>query len=421
MARPKSSVSAESVDDITKDLISTLNKAGGGSDAYLQGEHTERTFGIKIPYLAVQWLLGGTNVIPNQRAIGISGLPKSFKSTLNMEIGNWYMEQGGIHVALDNEGKTSASMLDAMTRYSPKVLELAKSRRVFKETGSVEQWQEQVTAAIKYARKNSDRPAGSRIPIYVSIDSLNGKSSQSTQDKIAKEGSAEDRGFPVDAMKITRFFKSMSLLGTTMNIGYVQHLMQDLGAAPGYNGPVFKEAGAVIAAYQGSAQLRVVKGKALPTKATYFGAPTIGPPIEGYTLWITAERSCMGPDKRCVPVNILWQYVEKEDGSSEQVMWYDWDAALAFLLVDTQYAEKGYTSYEREKLKKVLQFSQPKTNIINCDELKLSGASMSEFGHSIRMNPEVSERLAKMLNIVRFPDVQQAELNLQFTEEPESE
>lgn len=417
MAR-KATPDITSVDDVTQSLIGVLNKSGNGSEAYLQNDHKLRTNGLRIPHLAFQWLIGGVDVLPMQRCIGLSGLPKSFKSTLNIEIGNWYLKAGGLHIAIDNEGKTSAEMLRAMTAYDPEVMALSAKRRVFKETGSVEQWQNIVTDSIKMARKTADRPKGQRIPIYTSIDSLNGKSSESLQEKLQKEGSAEDRGYPLDAMKISRFFKALSLLGTTMNIGYVQHMMQDIGAQ-GYNGPVMKESGAVIASYMSSVHLRVAKGKAI-TKATHFSAPQVGPPIEGYELWLSTERSCLGPDKRKLCVELLWQYVEKDDGSVEQVMWYDWDGALGSLLLNVQYAEKGYTKYERDKLAAAIKFSQPKTNKVNCAELGLADASTSEFGKLVRTTPEVYARIAKYLNIASYPDVQEADLNLTSLKEEDS-
>lgn len=416
MARKASDIS--SVDDVTQNLIGVLNKSGNGSDAYLQDDHKLRTCGLRIPHLAFQWLVGGVDVLPTQRCIGISGLPKSFKSTLNIEFGNWFLQGGGIHVAIDNEGKTSAEMLRAMTVYDPAIAKLATQRRIFKETGTVEQWQNIVTDAIKMARKTADRPKGQRIPVYVSIDSLNGKSSESLQAKLQKEGSAEDRGYPLDAMKISRFFKALSLLGTTMNISYVQHMMQDIGAQS-YTGPVFKESGAVIASYMSSVHLRVKKGSPVTTKATHFSAPQVGPPIDGYTLWLSTERSCLGPDKRSMPVDMLWQYVEKPDGSSEQVMWYDWDGALGWLLNDIQYGEKSSTAYERDRLNKTLAFKQPKSNKITCEELNLVSASLSEFGKAISNNPEVRAKISKYLNISSYPDVQEADLNL--TAPPEEE
>jgi len=418
MARPKSTPVSD-IDDITQSLIGDLNKEGTGSKAYLQGEHAEHTWGPLIPHLAFQWLVGGINVLPSQRHIGISGLPKSFKSTLLMDIGNWYLRAGGMHIALDNEGKTSASMLDAMTAYDPEIAKLAGTRRIFKETNSVEEWQSMVTAAIKRAKKVADRPKGQRIPILITIDSLNGKSSDATAEKIKKEGSADARAFPVEAAQITRFFKGTGLIGTTANIGYVQHLVQDLGAPPGYGGPAYKESGAAISSYQGSVHLRVRKGSAYD-KATHPAARVEGPPVEGYTLWLQTERSCLGPDHRQLGVDVLWQYTEKEDGTMQQLMWYDWDGALGRLLVEMLINDKMLHAFDRDRLKATLAFTQPKTNEVKCPELNLEGVSLTEFGKAVRSNPEVLEKVTKFLRIFKYPDIQEADVELGGGEEDEA-
>ncbi len=419
MARPKATA-ISGIDDITQSLISDLNKEGTGTQAYLQGSHAQHTWGPLIPHLAFQWLVGGINVLPCQRHIGVSGLPKSFKSTLLMDIGNWYLRAGGMHVALDNEGKTSASMLDAITAYDPETEKLAVTRRIFKETNSVEEWQSMVTAAIKRARKVADRPKGQRIPILITIDSLNGKSSDASADKIKKEGSADARAFPVEAAQITRFFKGTGLIGTTANIGYVQHMVQDLGAPPGYGGPAYKESGAAISSYQGSVHLRVKKGQAYD-KASHPAARIIGPPIEGYTLWLQTERSCLGPDHRTLGVDVLWQYIDREDGPPQQLMWYDWDGALGRLLVEMAYNDKMLHAFDRDRLEATLDFTQPTTGHVNCKELGLEDVSFTEFGKAIQNTPEVREKITKYLRIFKYPDVQEADVELGVGEESETE
>jgi len=418
MARAKATPVSD-IDDITKSLIGDLNKEGASTTAYLQGDHAGHTFGPLIPHLAFQWLVGGINVLPCQRHIGVSGLPKSFKSTLLMDIGNWYLRAGGMHIAFDNEGKTSASMLEALTKFDPETEKLAQTRRIFKETGSVEEWQSMVTAAIKRAKKVADRPKGQRIPILITIDSLNGKSSDATAEKIKKEGSADARAFPVEAAQITRFFKGTGLIGTTANIGYVQHLVQDLSAPPGYGGPAYKESGAAISSYQGSVHLRVRKGAAVD-KASHTGARVQGPPVEGYTLWLQTERSCLGPDHRQLAVDVLWQYLDAEDGGTQQLMWYDWDGALGRLLVEMIYNDKVLHTYDRDRLKAALAFTQLKTNVVKCAELNLEEASFTDFGKAIQANPEVREKISKFLRIVKYPDVQEADIELGSAEESDA-
>jgi hypothetical protein len=44
---------------------------------------------------------------------------------------------------------------------------------------------------------------------------------------------------------------------------------------------------------------------------------------------------------------------------------------------------------------------------------------MTEFGQAIRLNPEVNDRISKLLNIVKFDSIQEATLNLQTVEEDE--
>lgn len=397
-----------SVDSLTQDLIKTLNASGDGTKAYLFGDHREHTTGIVIPSLAFQWLIGGVNVLPIQRCIGISGLPKSFKSTLNIEIGNWFLAQNGIHVVLDAESKTSATMLEAMVRRSPDLEAAARARRIFKEVTSIERWQEQVVASVKFARKVADRPVNDRVPIYISIDSLNGRSSELSQERIQKDGYAEDRGFPVEAMKITRFFKALSLAGTISNLGYVQHLVQDLSAGPGYHGPSWKESGAIIAAYQSSIHLRVTKGKALPPKASHPFAPLPGVPVEGYTLWLTAERSCLGPDRRTICVDVLWQYEMTPQGP-KQYLWYDWPGSLGHLIFSMKYDEHAL-KHQREALDQVVHFAAARSNRVNCEELGLENATLSEFGAALESHPEIRKKLDIFLGIVMYSPIQSADI-----------
>ena len=146
--------------------------------------------------------------------------------------------------------------------------------------------------------------------------------------------------------------------------------------------------------------------------AEHSDAPTKGPPVEGYTIYVQTERSCVGPDKRKIQLDLLWQYVEQEDGSTKQVMWYDWNSALGDLLLSMKYEDKKAYAYEKERIDRMLMFTQPKTGRVNCAELDLKEASTAEFGKAIEGNPEVREKVSKLLNISKFPDVQQADCEL---------
>jgi hypothetical protein len=418
MARPKKEALPER-SSIANDLIGRLNAVGAGSKAYVQGDHEKVTCGIKIPSIAFQWLIGGSTILPVQRMFGFSGLPKSFKSTLTVEVGNWFIKQGGMHVLIDNESKTSPDMLLAMTWRDPQLAET--QNRIFKETSSIDQWQQLLTEVTRYAKETAKRPKGERVPLWVSIDSLTGKSTQDSQDKIQEEGMAATRDFPAEALKISRYFDSFGMLGTCMNLGYVQQMKQDIGAQPGYGGPKYREKGAMSAAFSTSGHIRV--SKAMPVSvAGHDHAPQqptgdkLSPPVEGYVLKLDAHRSCVGPDGRELEVDLLWQYVEQEDGTTRQAMWLDWYGALGRLLFKMKYDEKmKLFAYEKQKLKEAIDFSgkaTQKTSAINCDELGLQDASFAVFGKAIEDHPEVSKRVQNYLHIKQYTNLQDADLEL---------
>jgi len=418
MARPKKEDLAPR-SAIAQDLIGRLNALGAGSKAYAQGDHEKVTCGIKIPTIAFQWMIGGSTILPTQRMFGFSGLPKSFKSTLTVEVGNWFIKQGGMHILIDNESKTSPDMLSAMT-WRDSQLSSAENR-LFKETSSIDQWQILLTSLTKYAKETADRPKGQRVPLWVSVDSLTGRSTQDSQDKIQEEGAAATRDFPAEALKISRYFDSFSMLGTCLNFGYVQQMKQDIGAQPGYGGPKYREKGAMSAAFSTSGHVRVAKCAAV-SLAGHDHAPQqpvdgqLSPPVEGYTLRLTAHRSCVGPDGRDLEVDLLWQYVEQDGGTTKQAMWLDWPGALGRLLFKMKYDDKmKLFAYEKQKLKEALDFTGKatlKVSSINCEELKLVDASFAVFGKAIEDSPEVSRRIRNYLHIKEYTDLQDADLEL---------
>lgn len=415
MGRPRKNpiegAEAQTSNELALDLLNRLNKKATGSAAALQGDLAVNTYGIKIPHLAFQWLIGGSDVIPTQRYMTFSGLPKSFKSTLNIEIGNWFISQGGLHVQIDTENKTSPTMLDSMAWMHPSELVAKMRHRVFKPTDSNEEWMTQLVEVVKYGRETAIQPKGSRVPIFVSVDSLSGSTNEDNIETLMKEGSAQARGFPVDAMQVTNYLKALKLHDTLINVGVVQHLTQDLSDAGGYGGPKFKEKGAAAMKYGTSVGIRVSKMMGIES-AGHSSAMVEGPPVEGYTLQLSTAVSCVGPDGNKLEVDVLWQYVKQEDGTRRQVMWYDWHGALGKLLWQRKYDDKRRVcSYEQDELDQAVKFTQPKAKRIKSEELGLESATFSEFGKAIENNPVVRDKVQKYLCIKSHPNVQEMDLD----------
>jgi len=397
-------------DDIVSGLIADLNKHSTSSKAYLQGDHAQHTWGVEIPYLAFQWLIGGSSILPSQRYYGLSGEEKSFKSTLAVELGNWFIRDNGVHLLLDTENKTSPTMLDAMTWWNG-IAE--QKKRAYKVCGSIGEWQTMVTRAVEHSRNMGNKEKNKREPIFVTIDSLMARSTDEADRTLRKEGSAAERGFPVASLQVTNFLETLNLLGTTCSVAWVQHMKKSMEQT-GY-GTQYKEKGATAAQFSCSTHLRINKGGAF-RKAKDDSAPFEGTAVEGYEMWIRTARSCVGPGDRSLMVPLCWQHVPQEDGSTRQAMWFDWYGALGNLLVNMKYNDKFKPKFfkeDKERLAEILDFTEQKKNSIKCKQLDLDGASYYAFGRSIEDDIETRDRLSNFLNITEFPSIQTADIDFE--------
>ena len=96
-------------------LLGATREGSATQNGYLLGDHAKHSWGIKLRHIVFMHCIGGANVFPLRRMIATSGLPKSMKSTLQIELGTWFAEAGGFFKYIDNESKSSASMFIAMT------------------------------------------------------------------------------------------------------------------------------------------------------------------------------------------------------------------------------------------------------------------------------------------------------------------
>lgn len=417
MAKEKKSATAAEPHDLIADLVGTLNQKSTSETAWLQGDEANSLWGVPIPYLIFAWLNGSCGVIPCQRYIGVSGEEKSFKSTLVTEIGNWFINASGVHLHWDSEHKLNKgeknTTIDALTWWNG----IAKKRaRVVKNCASIAEWQDLTTAAIVHNRtKVNPRPPGKRMPVLVTVDSLTGRSTEGADANIRKEGHAEERGYPVAANQVTQYLEALNLLGTTVTVSWVQHMKQAM-ETDNYGNAIFKEKGAKASQFACSLHLRVSCVQTPIRRAAHPSAPYEGT-VEGHTIWISTARTCVGPGKRAIPVDLLWQYTkDPETGQNRQVMWFDWYGALGVTLCRMQYDENFKPKLfegDKEKLKAALKFSEEKKDVVNCKELGLEGVSYHEFGKAIENNPEVRARIADFLGITAYPSVQDTEIDFE--------
>lgn len=406
MAKNKT-INTNDTSSLVQEALKALNAGATTTKAYQLGAHAEHTWGIQIPTLAFQWLVGGSNVFPAQRFLSLSGVAGSLKSTLGIEIAKWYAQQNGLGVYIDNESKSSASMFDAMTWWC--LTDEQRSRLAYKEVANMEEWMSVLTELIKFSQQVGYGKKGERLPVFALIDSLTGKAATAEQEAVADEGFAAARGFPTRAAAITRYLETMQLTGTLMSVGYVRHLKQAIDGT-GHGPPQSKETGGAAAQFKASLSIRLTKGPGIEY-TDHPALPHRDVTCQGYTVWMESNKSCLGPDKRKLEVEVVWQYVMGEDGIARQIMTYDWSGALGRLLWSFKYFDKTKLyAQDIERLNKALEFSNPKGKLINCEELGLKEVSFTEFGRAIEANQAVRERIARFLFISQYNDIQAVEL-----------
>lgn len=417
--KAKEEIVAVTAEGAAASIISSLNKNAKGSLCYQIADHYKYTYGVRVPHLIFQWMIGGSNILPMQRVYSESGAPKSFKSTLAVEIGSWFVLDNGIFFDLDNESKTSATMLEAMTwwRMTPE----QTARIIYQETRSVEEWMQKILGIIAYVRTLPPAPKGQRIPVYISLDSLTGKASEDTQEEMIKEGEAKARQFPVTIMQITNFIKALDLTDITLSFGFVRHAKPSMDPNDHQK---LKEAGGFQASFASSISI-MMKKVAEFEGASHPALPHADIAYSGKTIRMWSEMSCLGPDKRTIEVDILWQYVDHEFTETDeagnevkrqgqkQIMLYDWAGALGEHLWMLKYGKdtERCCDTDKERLGKFLEFTATGKKI-KCEELGLDGASFTAFGKAIEGNPEVRKRVAGFLNITNYQNVQNADISI---------
>jgi hypothetical protein len=153
-------------------------------------------------------------------------------------------------------------------------------------------------------------------------------------------------------------------------------------------------------------------------------APFPDLPVEGYTIQMHCDQSCLGPViDRKIEVDVLWQYVQQEDGTVRQALFYCWNSALGKLLWSDLYnPDKTKRAYESEqsRLRAYLDFTAtPNKTVgeITCKKLGLTDASFAQFGKAINDNPEAYQAIQNYLKISRYPSLQDVEIEAAKSDE----
>ena len=478
------------VHSLVQSLLGSAKDRATSDKGYLLGDHAQHTYGIEIPSLAVQYLVGRSNVLPLQRWYSVSGAPKSMKSTFQILLCVWYALAGGVGRYIDTEGKSSHSMFEAMSwwrflspddpytdsegnfcYYPPSVPRIQKTddmsnedpsigmpedmdhpdreillrpssdpmvrsgkgRLIYTPVDSIEAWQGAVLETREWARtmlvsQPGLKEKGYRVPIYVVVDSLTGRDSESGIEEIEKEGHAQERGYggATRANMNGSFLRATSFRGVCMSGGYVQHMNTAIsdGSYASRFEDKHKEAGGDFAKFAASLSLRMNK-HGQDEISSHPAMPFKGPPVTRVPVTLTSNFSCLGPDKLKVKVDVLWQDIHAPNGSPLQVTQYDWEGALGEMLYTHKYGRDTEKAkpYMIQQLDAAVYFTQAKANHVKCEALctpeelaesdkdKRGVLSFHEFGKRIEASPVHRRAIQNYLCIKIYPTVQYADID----------
>lgn len=292
-------------------------------------------------------------------------------------------------------------------------------RVIYRHADSVEGWQRHLTNAAKFQKARmlgtADEPGpGRTVPVCFGVDSIMGTSSEETQEKIlgskGKKGGrgktgegAASRGFPIEAMVITRYLRTFpnELRGWPFAVVLINHLkmkQDDQG------NPERAKAGGEQVNFQEAfeLELRKVGGpKKLIRHSTF----------QGYPVMISNEKNSFGVGQRNAQVRLVWDYKRnQDDGTWEQHTIWDWDWGTVQLLFTLLTSDKSDPMVKQNLKDMGFHLDCPQvSDIENKAWSKTLGMkskdalSWTEVGAMIREDRKLMKQLRDAMHIVRRP------------------
>jgi hypothetical protein len=179
------------------------------------GEQDLPNIGIAFPSLCWEMFVGHS-VLPVSSCYALAGPTGSFKSHLVVEMARWVLNSGGYTILAENESKYNKDMAEAVIGQS------ARDIYVYK-CASFNQVEQSLISSLKKADAEEKNPLLLQI-----IDSIVGNATQSSQEKVRKEGEIE-RGYPPNALAAANFLPNyMPMLAHKPYLGiWVTHSKEE--------------------------------------------------------------------------------------------------------------------------------------------------------------------------------------------------
>lgn len=377
----------------------TRNETGDMSMSTLR-EQTALLLGIPCPSLGFEILIGAT-AIPLEKFIQIYGPTGIGKSGLAFEFFRWIRSLGGNGSYFENESKFNPIWAQSIIGWG--ALDNDAVRVISCDSIDGEQgWNKMVQRDIYKQKRSMMGPIpkslatwgplprkgfpGKIYPWIGIVDSLLGKSSQETMDKVRDQGLA-GRGYPVEALIITKYFPGLveMLRGWPFLFLTINHqkLHEKDGRTEG------RRAGGQGVNFYGSYEFELKRIGRIKQAA-----------LEGNKLIVRCAKNSYGVDDRRLPVNVVWTQSLVTDAATglktcqQRTVW-DWFGATVDYLLNNQ----GAIFTEARKItglhKKTV--SQSWSRLLGGTEKE--PLSNSDAGRLLQANPEMLLKLRHLFGV----------------------
>lgn len=344
--------------------------------------------GIPCP-LPFQYLIGQDAMLLGllYHMLGQKG---SCKSAMLYEIMRWFRDAGGMSVLLEVEDKYSADLLTSVAQHrNPRVM--------LHKCDSVEEWQNKLLKQMAQLQHDmlgtKEKPGpGPTIPVLFGVDSIMGKLSMETQEKIAAAGYG-GRSFPIEALSITNYLKSISKEFDDWPFVVVFNNHQKLGKDDSGN-EVRRSAGGQGVGFQESFEIEMqVTHKRIECKSW-----------EAVQLRMRCTKNSFAAGHRQIAARMLWWHEPREDGGILQHTFWDWGWSLVELLQ----SRKGL---EAQRLKDAgVHLAAPRVSAIdnaawskNLGMTEKDAAPWTVVGNKLMADEVTATKIRQALGIQRRP------------------
>jgi len=375
---------------LTRNLIGNLSIVRHDDKICTAGEALSLVCGLPLPSFSMEYLTQNT-VWPLGLVVQLVGPPGCCKSAFGFEVVRWFREASGSGTLFEHESKYSPDWaLSILGWDQPDAMGHVPC-------DSIDTWQELLQWSLNFMKEQmlgdkKNKGPGRIFPYLALIDSLTGKSTRETQDKITKEGHA-GRGHPIEAMSITSFLKKLpqDIVDWPFSVLAINHLKR---GTDNQGKPVRGRPGGKHVEFQESFELELTRAQRWQIDLVDRG---------GMHLMMKCYKNAYGEGHRQIPVDIIWWEEEMMDPETQQQGWkqrtvWDWHGSTINLLLSFE-GTKAKALREILDLNKVKEGTATKIWSKALGISKKKPAEYYEAGASIMEHPEVLSGLRQLFGI----------------------